>query len=280
MNKILLQITREYPQLLLPLSCETKTSPEYKAAVLRGEPLEREPEFISSPNDDLSLVPTPAGEARIWYLENRGDFEHAYQALAFRCEPRPILPSVGAATISGLINWGKIRAHRREFLRSGGLNWSAEFREFTSVKSNYCDTIILLSSGFYSSVDTELVGMDAQSWQQKSIQIRKYHELTHFVCRKLYPDRIDVLRDEILADCIGLIAAFGDYNPALARLFLGIERSEYRPGGRLEHYIADPGELPAVIQRAHELIDTLSVQCTEVLQHHPKDVFEILTEIF
>ena len=78
--------------------------------------------------------------------------------------------------------------------------------------------------------------MTEQEWAAKSATIRMYHELTHFICRKLYPEKKDEIRDEIYANCIGLTAAFGRYDPRLAKTFLGIEAETYRKGGRLEHY--------------------------------------------
>ena len=52
------------------------------------------------------------------------------------------------------------------------------------------------------------IDLNEDEWIEKSIIIRKYHELTHFVMRKTYPDDIDYIRDELIADCIGLICAF------------------------------------------------------------------------
>ena len=78
--------------------------------------------------------------------------------------------------------------------------------------------------------------MQEEEWIQRSVRIRLYHELTHFICRKFWPEKKDALRDEIYADCIGLVAAFDDYDTYLAKLFLGIDKEQYRKGGRLEHY--------------------------------------------
>ena len=46
-------------------------------------------------------------------------------------------------------------------------------------------------------------------WLQKSQIIRKYHECTHFICRNLYPEKTDAVRDELIADAIGIYAADG-----------------------------------------------------------------------
>lgn len=243
MQHPIITLSKCYPQLVLPITEGCSKTDLYRRAVLRGEPTDEMPDFLLSDKDILSYEATPAGVASVLFLEERNDFEHAMQALAYRCEPKVILPSVGATTISGLINWEKIRIHKEEYFAKGGLFWNQEFKRFTSVKENYCDTIILLSSGEYSAIPAAKVGLSKEEWLGKSLTIRKFHELTHFVCRRLYPDKVNILKDEVVADCAGLIAAYGEYDPDLAKLFLGIEGDGYRNGGRLEHYVE--GGIPA-----------------------------------
>ena len=236
---ILYEVAKRYPQLLLPVEEGISQSEEFKDAVLRGKPVDREPDFSFAAGDCLTSCDTPAGRAEILFLENRDDFVHAYRALGYRCEPADIPPSVGAATILGLFNWEKIHAHEAEWLAAGNTDWPAEFARFTSDKANFVDTLILLSAGPYSSVSAQQAGLGNAEWIEKSIQIRKYHELTHFVCRQKVPEKKDALRDEIYADCIGLLSAFGTYDTRLAEVFLGIETGTFREGGRLSHYMGD-----------------------------------------
>lgn len=233
---ILYEVAKQYPQLLLPIEAGMSKTEEFRDAVLRGKKVDCEPAFSFAEGDALSYCDTPAGRAEILFLADRDDFVHAYRALGYRCEPADIPPSVGAATILGLFNWEKIHAHEEAWLAAGNTDWPEEFARFTSDRSNYVDTLILLSAGTYSSVPAEWVGLDAEEWIRKSVQIRKYHELTHFVCRKTVPEKKDALRDEIYADCIGLLAAFGGYDTHLAKVFLGIESETFREGGRLSHY--------------------------------------------
>lgn len=254
---ILITLARRYPQLLFQIDYGTRGSQEYRDAVLRGRKVDRLPQFTFSPNDLFETVETPAGEVEILYLSERADFVHGLQALAYRCEPREVPPSIGANTIRGLTNWEKIRRHKADYLRSGKLDWGEEFKRFTSNKENYCDTLILLSQGDYSSVPAEAAGCAPDEWMKISFEIRKYHELTHFVCRSLFPEKKDAVRDEVIADLIGLVAAVGRYDPHLARLFLGIEGSQYRQGGRLENYVT-PEDLAAACVKAETLIDQLS----------------------
>lgn len=269
---VITKLSNRYPQLLLPIGKGVRDTEAYKDAVLRGKPLSGVPDFSFSPKDRLGLEQTPAGEAEVLYLAERGDFEHAMRALAYRCEDVEILPSVGATTIRGLINWEKIRKHQQEYLAQGGENWGIEFRRFTADKCNYQDTLILLSAGEYSAVPASELGLTAEDWREKSVSIRKYHELTHFVCRSLFPEDIDEIRDEILADLIGLTAAFGRYDPALARRFLGIREGSAQEGGRLRHYV-DENDLDAARERAEQLIDEYGNRAKRL---SGEDVFSLL----
>ncbi|MBQ1577315.1 MAG: hypothetical protein IIZ83_10165, partial [Oscillospiraceae bacterium] len=80
--------------------------------------------------------------------------------------------------------------------------------------------------------------------------IRKAHECTHFICRRLYPELKDAVWDELVADAVGLWAAFGRFDRALEELFLGVDETGY-VGGRLENYVA--GE-----ENRHERLDLLA----------------------
>lgn len=256
---LILQLTSRFPQLLLPIVLNERDTPEYKDAVLRGKPVLREPQFIGSPEDSLSLIDTPVGTVDVLYLANREDFEHALRALAYQCEPVEIPASVGANTVRGLINWEKIRTHKLQYFSSGGKDWQSEFKRFTADKKNYLDSIIILSAGNYSALPSHEVGLTENEWIEKSLIIRKYHELTHFVCRSLYPANIEPIRDEVIADMIGMIAAFDHYDPELAKQFLGIDGDRFRSGGRLAHYVKSDS-LSNAVSTAIELIERLASQ--------------------
>lgn len=242
-------LLRSYPQLRLPLSAQTGSSAEYTDVVLRGNPPTGTPCVPFCREDSFWEEKTEVGAVRIWRLANRESFEHALQALAYRCDPREIPESVGAQYIGGLINWELIRRHKREYIASGGEDWKTEFRRFTQKRENYTDSLILLSSGFYSGISPEKVGMSPELWEKASAEIRRYHELTHFVYRKCCPGDVDVIRDEVLADCVGLCAALDRYDARLARIFLGIENGALLPNARLRHYVPEE-MLPQAVEKA------------------------------
>lgn len=257
MEHILTKLSRCYPQLLLPISDETRFGEAYKNAVLRGEELHGTPDFTLSEEDTYEEAETPAGTARVLTLSDRADFEHCIRALAHRCENAAVPPTTGASTISGLINWEKIRAHKEEYLLRGGDDWNTEFASFTADRNNYRDTMIVLSKGFYSALSPEEAGFTSEKWLSVSHDIRKFHELAHFTSRRLFPENKDAVRDEVLADMNGIIAALGHYDGILAGKVLGIRDGKFIPGGRLENYVT-PEELPDAAARAGRMIRVLS----------------------
>lgn len=269
------KLVSSYPQLAIPIEHGIKYTPDYKDTVLRGKLVSREPEFAGSPEDSLSVIETPVGNVEILFLGNRQDFEHALRALAFHCEPVDIPGSVGANTIRGLINWQRIRSHKQEYILSGGRDWNEEFKKFTSNKKNYLDTIILLSSGYYSAIPASEVNLSENDWKTKSVIIRKYHELTHYVCKSLYPQDVEPIRDEVIADMIGIMAAFDHYDSSLAKRFLGIEGSEFHRGGRLMHYTTNDS-LSVAMKTANNLIDDLAAKRLDYNSH---DIFDLMLAI-
>ena len=120
MEHTLQTLPERFPQLKLPIRAGMRGTPEYKAAVLRGEEVREEIPFPFGPGDSLTTAETPAGPAEILFLRKRESFLRAYRALGYRCEPVEIEDSVGAAALRGLIDWGKIRGHKAEYLAAGG----------------------------------------------------------------------------------------------------------------------------------------------------------------
>ena len=49
------------------------------------------------------------------------------------------------------------------------------------------------------------------------------NETLVIICRKLYPDRIDAVWDELVANAGGIRAAFGRFDAKTEKIFLGIE---------------------------------------------------------
>ena len=260
MSPVLFDLAQRYPQLYLAPAPGLSLDERYRDIVRRGEPSKGGPlgeHFSGSPEDRNYTQSTPAGEVEVVFLKNRRDFEAFYRIMACRGEPEHIPETMGAATISGIINWRKIEAHRKTYEEEGGTVWPLEFSSFTADTANYQDTLILVSAGAYSAVSPGEAGFSPPEWLEKSIRIRTMHEVTHFIRRKNYPGQIHAVWDEVVADAMGLIFALGVYEPRLARRFLGVSPEGYQKG-RLENYTECRGaDLDALAANVSLLIDRL-----------------------
>ena len=228
-----------YYGLFLPVAAGMSKSPEYRQAVLSGRKPEGDPAgFLTSDADMILSLDTPAGEVDAIYLDTRADFELFLQKIGHRCEPEAIRPDVGAMMISGVINWKKIEVHKRAYLEQGKLDWNAEFKRFTAVPENFKDRVLVLSGGPYSNFPAERAGYSQEEWKRISVDIRMYHECTHYICRTCWQEKKDAVMDEVTADAIGLIGAIGYYRKDLAAAFLGFTPEGRYTGGRLSVYEA------------------------------------------
>ena len=72
--------------------------------------------------------------------------------------------------------------------------------------------------------------------------IRREHEFTHYFTSRVFNVLRSHVFDEIIADFVGLLRAFGQYRGDLALRCLGLESfPQYREGGRLEVYLGQSG---------------------------------------
>ena len=252
-----------YPQLYLTPGEEGALA--YGPIVRRGQdaPSHSLAHFRGSALDSLTWEDTPAGPVQIITLGNRQDFETFLRIMAYRCVPKEIPASQGASILDGVINWTKIRAHQAAYFAGGGDadGWAAEFKRFTAEPRNFKDALIVLSVGPYSALPAEKAGMTEAEWLAASHLIRKAHECTHFICRRLFPELIDPVWDELVADAVGLYAAFGRYDRALAGLLLGVTAQGYA-GGRLENY-AGGDDLNALARKVYKTLAHLESSAAE-----------------
>ncbi|MDO4528190.1 MAG: hypothetical protein Q4C03_05345 [bacterium] len=253
-------LAERFPQLYLKPGTGVSKSDLYRSIIRKGYRYEGDlSHFTGTVRDSLTLEQTPAGNVMIVFLAERADFECFYRIMACRCEPVDVPVTMGACCISGINDWSKIFAHMAAYRESGGDDSSGEFARFTATPLNYKETMILLSDGPYSAVLAKYTPYDSQTWRCISLEIRKYHELTHFICRNLFPKKKYPIWDELLADCMGLLFATGEYSIQLAQAFLGIENGVYI-GGRLENY-TDGLPSDETVNRVMVAIDKLSHCC-------------------
>lgn len=248
---VLKRLAADYPQLYL--NPDTDSREAYRRVVLRGEEPERKSlsHYRGDPGDREEIADTPAGPVRVVTLGNRQDFELALRSLmAARDGPLTPIPASQGAAMLTVFNWPRIHAHLALYPEE---ERAAEFKRFTAVRENYVDMLVLLSRGPYSHVDAAAVGETEEEWLEHSDTIRRYHELTHVICRRLCPGDVAPIRDELVADAVGLIAAYGRFDPETEKRFLGIRDGRY-VGGRLGNYTDTPAALVGAVCAALERI--------------------------
>ena len=194
--------------------------------------------FKTSDEDELREVQTPAGVVDVVFLKNRSDFETFLQIIGHKAQPVAISRTVGAITYRGLADWGKVEQAKKAYAESGGDDWPSQFKVLASQPGAFRSELIVISEGPYSNVNAADSGFDEEEWLRISHEIRLHHECAHVVCRRLMPQDILPVWDEVTADAVGLLCAIGRYDSALAQRFLGVSPVGYT-GGRLAEYLDD-----------------------------------------
>jgi hypothetical protein len=289
---MLKELAETYPQLYL--DPDKSCIDEYRAVVLSGKrPVTCSLDhFTTDERDRREYIETPAGKACVITLYNRRDFEVFVRCMmAAKKGPQNEIPETMGASTLITFNWPRIHAHMDAFMeeqRAAGVaspDYDAEFKRFTSVRANIQDMLIVLSHGPYSNVTADQVNrlesmsgrepMDDAAWDEASDTVRKFHELTHFVCRRLYPDDIDEIRDELIADAVGIYAAFGEYCKDMEELFLGISEDRYT-GGRIENYAAEGTDMEEL---AKQISARLAGYEAEIAASPVKDIYDLMMRL-
>jgi hypothetical protein len=194
----------------------------------------------------LEVRSSIAGRIPVLVVEDRQDFVTLVQAFADRNEPTPVPEAMGACIITGLNNWDRIQSYRAawEAARQPSTEeetWDREFRRLIPRKELYQDRLIILSCGPYSATSARDVGLEEGEWITRSLVIRREHEFTHYLAYRVFNRLRQRVLDEVIADFVGLVTAFGGYRADLAARFLGLEAfPSYRLGGRFEKYRGQP----------------------------------------
>lgn len=276
----LLLLAERFPQLYLPVEEDIQDSILYQNIIKRGYPYTSSRlEFTLDENDFIQELSSPYGCVTILYLHDRVDFERFIRIMVYRCEPVEIPRSMGASMISGIIDWSKINKHKKEYEASGYLDWNTEFKRFTTNKENYQTILLVVGRGGYSALDYSETAYTLPEWEKISLDIRIYHEFTHFICRHRYGKSQDPIWDEIVADSIGLISAIGCYDVSLAKKFLGIQKDQYQEGRRLQNYIIADKNMDDIILQAKEDVELIAANINKRALDD-LDLLEILDIIY
>jgi len=245
-------LRRHFVQLRFPIRAGISEEDGYRAATRRGrieaaDTYADEALTLDRPDlVELSIAPTIAGHVPILVAGHRPDFVRLVQAFSERNEPRPVPEAMGACIVKGLNNWSRIRDYRTRWAEALGEAatedaWAEEFQRLVPHKELYQDRFVILSRGPYSAIAAADAEMPDADWLERSLAIRREHELTHYFTYRVFGTVRNNIFDELVADFVGLVRALGRYRADLALRFLGLENyPAFRAGGRLEVYRGKP----------------------------------------
>ena len=202
---------------------------------------------LSDPDHvELLLHESAAGPVPALIIGKREDFESILRALTMHNEPKPVPPSMGACMIKGYNNWDRVQKYRKEWesknpTQNTEESWPEEFQQLAQNKELYQDRFMLVSSGPYSNVPADALGLKEEEWKHFSAMIRLHHECVHFFTLRVFGSMNNNLLDEVLADYMGIRGANGSYQAKWFLSFMGLENyPNYREGGRMQNYLGNP----------------------------------------
>ncbi|WP_130129446.1 hypothetical protein [Synechococcus sp. WH 8101] len=240
------------PQLLLPQQSGISSSDLYKALVLRGESVDQAliagvdapPHWHDPEALRFWIAPHPCGAMPVVQTPSWADFVLLVRALAHRGEPAKLVDGVHAQAVSGLIHWGLIRAFGRQSRAR----------------------LIVLHDAPYGSVQASDVPGDLTEaeWLQASSNLRLEHELTHLATKRLLSQMRINLLDELIADCMGMVAALGRFHAELFGRCLATESAS----GRWTTYTNALSETDARL--ALDLVMLRACELEHHLDHRPE----------
>lgn len=144
--------------------------------------------------------------------------------------------------------------------REGLLDLPVTVNAFTlqaRAESIYCHRVLLLNKAPYSNVAAEKIGLTEADWLKKSQRLRLRHECAHYETLRLLGGMQNHAQDEILADALGQLAAFGDFSAPRQRLFFGLRPGQGTCTGRLAFYCQKlpPAEQEKVYRKVDKALD-------------------------
>ena len=119
--------------------------------------------------------------------------------------------------------------------------------------------LLLLGQGTYSNVPARSLGLEEDKWLERSYILRLAHECAHYETLRLFGGMQNHALDEIVADAMGQITAFGNFSAERQRLFFGLERGTGLCTGRLAFYCRAvlPWERAVVYRSVDAMLDNL-----------------------
>ena len=140
----------------------------------------------------------------------------------------------------------------------------------------YRHRVILLNAAPYSNISAKKIGLSVEEWLKKSYLIRLRHESAHYETLRLLGGMKNHALDEILADCLGQMAALGEFSANKQRIFFGLEKGGSKCDGRLNFYCRNvlSEELPKIYRTVDRYLDEVEQMTRKAANEF--EVFKIL----
>ncbi len=214
-------IAGRYAQLYLTPAEGMSRSERFLRITKEGEPYEgRLDHFRTSSLDRYAAIKTPAGPVETLNFGLREDFVTAVRILRDRCELAEVPNAEDAILITGLTDWGKVRAHEKAYRATGCTDWDKERRRFLQDREACTSPLVLTCEGPLRGIPAEIAGLSEEKWRKISAPIRRYGMLARFITGKKWGALENPGWDPILRDCIGIFAALRSYDDTLAKKIL------------------------------------------------------------
>ncbi|MBR5163466.1 MAG: hypothetical protein IKW79_05535, partial [Schwartzia sp.] len=130
------------------------------------------------------------------------------------------------------------------------------------------------------NISAEKMGLAKEDWLERSHKLRMRHECAHYETLRIFDDMRNHALDEILADALGQIAAFGSFDGDRQRIFFGLTRGKDTCTGRLSFYCQKVGEeeRPKIYKAVDEVLDDVAGELDGLLARKAEDI-ELLSAL-
>ncbi len=144
----------------------------------------------------------------------------------------------------------------------------------TRAKQIYHHRVLLLNYAPYSNIPAEAMGLSESDWLIRSHRLRLRHECAHYETLRIFDDMKNNALDEIMADAMGQIAAFGNFDADRQRVFFGLTKGKDTCTGRLSFYCQKVAEeeRPKVYCAVDQVLDAIAEELDGLLARKAGDM--------
>mgnify|MGYP006873037408 CR=1 FL=1 len=144
----------------------------------------------------------------------------------------------------------------------------------------YHHRVIILNRAPYSNIGAEKLGLENEDWLNRSQKLRLRHECAHYETLRLFGGMQNHALDEIIADTLGQIAAFGKFYADKQRLFFGLEKGKGTCSGRLSFYTkkVSPEDREKIYRAVDAALPVIEEKANALLEKNA-DEYDILAEL-